>query len=765
MDSEDQAKFMYLFERIHEPLYEGPRGGDKNVYYTFTDEPQMTEDATRTRRAQTDPETRRREFIIRHPSQNNELPDLSAIEAAVPRDAFFSYFLPSHYQAANELQRILMKPKSREDFMSLAAATRDDENINPHLWTHSFLNATLRRQDMRGFKIPAVWEIMPDQFIPMKILKQAERKSLHKKSKLKNKDPSAGQNAPADVQPEVMIGENPEHMLNYFREDIGVNSHHYHWHLIYVKDAPPTGPESRDRKGELFYYMHHNLIARYDAERLANGLPTTKSLDYGQQGFIQEAYFPKIGSVSNGTLYGSRQEKTPLTNVNRFDTPAAELLIELNDIFKWKQRLYEAIDVGYVIKLDGTTSPLDEEHGIDILGDIVGNGGQTSPFPAYYGYMHGLGHMLISYQQDPENRYDTSMGVMGTTTSAMRDPVFYRLHKFMDEIFSYYKDNKLPPYAANQLQWSSVSVDSVSIESGNEKPNTLVTHWTETDVEVSRGLSCNSKSTLVAIVPLKHLNHQAFQYKILLTNNERERVSVAVRIFMAPRFNGSGRRYKLEQQRIAFFEMDKFVETINPGRNVIIRESVKSTVTIPWSQGFSELEHWLAGTDYSVQEAVCGCGWPHHFLVPRGTTEGMQFDLFVMVTNADEDLIPSAISHFLTNVPKEKKPKCKESLSYCGILSERYPDIRPMGYPFDRSLAEKVKGTFTLEDFVALYPNMNSKQVTIRHNNGKLTKIHKPTQPDSGSRINRSGSTGSSIGSDWSHVDRFSDPDSDDYFP
>jgi len=32
MDGNTQQRFMYLFERIGEPLYFGPRG-DKNVYY------------------------------------------------------------------------------------------------------------------------------------------------------------------------------------------------------------------------------------------------------------------------------------------------------------------------------------------------------------------------------------------------------------------------------------------------------------------------------------------------------------------------------------------------------------------------------------------------------------------------------------------------------------------------------------------------------------------------------------------------------------
>lgn len=52
-----------------------------------------------------------------------------------------------------------------------------------------------------------------------------------------------------------------EQMLHYFREDIGVSLHHWTWHLVY----PTSGPKIvlvKDRRGELFYYMHRQIMAR-----------------------------------------------------------------------------------------------------------------------------------------------------------------------------------------------------------------------------------------------------------------------------------------------------------------------------------------------------------------------------------------------------------------------------------------------------------------------------------------------------------------------
>lgn len=52
----------------------------------------------------------------------------------------------------------------------------------------------------------------------------------------------------------------PEHRVAYWREDYGINLHHWHWHLVF-----PLGMDvQRDRKGELFYYMHQQMLARLE---------------------------------------------------------------------------------------------------------------------------------------------------------------------------------------------------------------------------------------------------------------------------------------------------------------------------------------------------------------------------------------------------------------------------------------------------------------------------------------------------------------------
>lgn len=129
--------------------------------------------------------------------------------------------------------------------------------------------------------------------------------------------------------------------MGYFREDIGLNSHHWHWHLVY----PGYGPMSvvnKDRRGELFYYMHHQVQARYNAERFCNGLAKVKPLN-NLRVPIEGGYYPKITSSSNNRTFPARVPDTKLQDIDRED-----LKLELAELERWANRIIQAIDQGFV---------------------------------------------------------------------------------------------------------------------------------------------------------------------------------------------------------------------------------------------------------------------------------------------------------------------------------------------------------------------------------------------------------------------------------
>lgn len=70
--------------------------------------------------------------------------------------------------------------------------------------------------------------------------------------------------------------------------------------------------------------------------------------------------------------------------------------------------------------------------------------------------------------------------------------------------------------------------------------------------------------------------------------------------------------------------------------NTILRRSDESSVTIPFERTFRPVgaSHQPTESEELAEFQFCGCGWPQHLLIPKGTPEGMQFDLFVMVSDA-----------------------------------------------------------------------------------------------------------------------------------
>ena len=49
--------------------------------------------------------------------------------------------------------------------------------------------------------------------------------------------------------------------------------------------------------------------------------------------------------------------------------------------------------------------PLTEEGGIDLLGDIIENGGTVAPNERFYGNLHNMGHVAIAFSHDPVHRH------------------------------------------------------------------------------------------------------------------------------------------------------------------------------------------------------------------------------------------------------------------------------------------------------------------------------------------------------------------------
>lgn len=148
---------------------------------------------------------------------------------------------------------------------------------------------------------------------------------------------------------------------------------------------------------------------------------------------------------------------------------------------------------------------------------------------------------------------------------------------------------------------------------------------------------------------------------------------------------------------------------VRPGQNILKRRSIESTVTIPFDRTFRNLDARPTGGTGENEFNFCGCGWPNHMLIPKGTTEGLRCELFVMVSNYEED-----------RVNQDLAGTCNDAASYCGVRDRLYPDLKAMGYPFDRL---NRAGADNLNSF--LTPNMKTQDVSIVFNDRTVERPRK----------------------------------------
>ncbi|XP_063628353.1 phenoloxidase subunit 1-like isoform X1 [Cydia splendana] len=612
------------------------------------------------------------------PVRNIALPDLTLPMQLAYNDQF-SLFVPAHRQLAGKLIDIFMNMRDVSDLQSVCSYCQ--LRINPYMFNYCLSVAILHRPDTKGLNIPTFAETFPDKFVDPKVFRKARETTTVVPD---------GSRMPVVIPQHYTAADaEPEQRVAYFREDIGINLHHWHWHLVYPFEAADRNIVNKDRRGELFYYMHQQIIARYNFERLCNNLQRVQRYkDFRAP--IEEGYFPKLDSQVASRAWPPRFSGSTIKDLDR---PVDQIRADVSQLETWRDRFIQAIEEGAIDLPSGRKLPLDEQTGIDILGNLM-EASALSRNAAKYGDLHNMGHVFISYAHDPDHRHLEQFGVMGDSATAMRDPIFYRWHSYVDDIFNLHKA-KLTPYSKQQLDFPSVRVSSISIE-GRAGANTFGTQWEQSTVELSRGLDFQPRGSMPA--RFTHLQHEDFVYNIEVNNTSGQSLMGTVRIFLAPVQDESGQPLPFEDQRRGMVELDKFSVGLRPGNNTIKHNGKDSSVTIPYERTFrsQEARPGQPGSDQAAEFDFCGCGWPHHMLLPKGTTQGYPCVLFVTVTNWNED-----------RVEQDLVGSCNDAASYCGIRDRKYPDKRAMGFPFDRPNPAR-----SLSDF--LQPNMAVRECRIK---------------------------------------------------
>jgi hypothetical protein len=477
-----------------------------------------------------------------------------------------------------------------------------------------------------------------------------------------------------------------EGKLDWYREDIGANDHHTRWHVVYngggvPNPANPSQLIPKDRHGELFLYMHQQMLARYDAERLGVELAAAKPISTFT-GPIAEGYQPNLEDFTD------RAANAPMgtaTNTARLTAASKAITNELRN------------NNGAAFKIAGRRFE-------DVLGTAL-EAAFGSPSQQTFGSLHNSGHGRIASIDDPAG--NPGQGVMGFTDTAIRDPVFYRWHRFIDDLFVTEWQEKQP---AQNFGDAPAGI-SLRDETGGghtksgASPDVIVVraadvigdpqlfgeqkfggeNWAKDPDQsgVAHGkLETRMKNRVVDGDPVEELDHDDFFTFFRVDNSAAAAKKVTFRVFLAAE--------KFFENRRQWIEMDKFEFTLPANaKSVVARSSKLSSVARKPARRPGDPP---PAPEPGADPNYCDCGWPYHLLLPRSTKTGGKYQVFVMLTDHTKD-----------NVGPDSK--CG-SMSFCG-KKDKYPDDRPMGYPFSFKWPDKIAKIILAQE------NMAARDITI----------------------------------------------------
>ncbi|XP_049803476.1 hexamerin-like isoform X2 [Schistocerca nitens] len=559
----------------------------------------------------------------------------------LPKGDVFSIYYQKHYYQARALFELFYFAKDFETFIKTAIWAR--EHLNEALFVYSLTVAVLHREDTKDVTLPAPYEIYPQLFVNAEVIQKAYDAQLQGQVSSKEAPYIFYSNHSGYPVPS-----NPEQLVSYFTEDVGLNSFYAYLSYKYpfwLNPANYSLPEYKYR-GESFFFVLQQLLARYYLERLSNHLPDVKAIDYNHPVLV--GYYPEL-RLQNGLEAPARPEGVFPRNVD---------ILYVEEIKNYERRIRDGIDYGYLSGYNYEKYNLREKDLTNILGNIVEGNYENINWEYYGAYFRNL-ISLFGHIVDPVHRYGVPASVLELPETQLRDPLFYRIAKRVLSIFYHYK-NLLKPYTHEELLLPGVTVEDITFDK-------LVTYFDSFDFDISNALTFSKPEDgekFRFVARQGRLNHKPFFYHIKVKSDKE--VDSVVRVFIGPKYDALGRELSLEERKQYYVLLDIFNQKLSVGENDIKRSSRDFSLYGKEAPSYSDLHHsTLAAikgeSKFFLDEFRSHFGFPQRLALPRGTRSGLPLSVFAIVTPA---------------VSQEKHP----------ILE--HGDNHPAGFPFDRRVVE-----------------------------------------------------------------------------
>ncbi|XP_077293805.1 hexamerin 70b-like [Arctopsyche grandis] len=604
-------------------------------------------------------------------------------EGMVPKGRNFAITNRTMMYDAEALYELFYHAKDWETFYNTACWAR--EFINEQLYVYALSIALIHRPDTYKMMLPLIHEIQPHYFFTNDVMQKAYY------AKMQGHSDDLGDRVHQGPDKSVIINSNytgwqfnynEEQKLSYFTEDIGLNSMYYYMHLNYPSwmDGSKYGLTT-DRRGELYYYLHQQLLARYYLERLSNGMGEIPNFSWRWP--VETGYQPSM-RYFNGLEFPVRP--------NHFDLRRGEFLGNLMQVEDYERRIRDAIDQGYVVLKNGSHVSLHEPESIEHLANII-EGNPESANMRLYKYSNIIAKILLGNSVHPVLDHFVAPSALEQYQTCLRDPMFYQLYKRYVGFFNQYK-KLLTPYTKEELNCPGVKIENVEIEK-------LVTYFDHFNSEITNAgwlnkeEAKNQEDHMKIMVRQTRLNHQPFTVTI---NTVSEKVTkVVVRMYLGPKYDGKGNLINLNRNRLNYFELDQFLYNLKSGKNIIRRNSRNfrwnTNDATPSSMIYKNITDALEGNhEFVITESEPLYGFPDRFVLPKGRKGGMPYNLYIIV------------SPYVCSSPC---PPEGQGLSDKVGTGSRLLDSLPMGYPWDREIVS--------EHTFRSMPNTHFEGVVIFH--------------------------------------------------
>jgi hypothetical protein len=400
--------------------------------------------------------------------------------------------------------------------------------------------------------------------------------------------------------------------LDYFRSDYDLNDHHNHWHTVFpfggiIEKKKRT--RTIKRQGELFLYMHAQMLARYNSELLAWDLKPPAPFEYDDVPSF--GYYPPGGGDPDlQKVYSNRPENMGwYEEVYHADTTKAEMK-------KYRDNIQQDMEKGFLQTVrqgKPGTFPLEEATAINTVGFVLEamNNDLQEVRPGVvtnrdaYGNLHNIGHMKFAEIGYGSNT-GTTYNVMADTATSLRDPIFWMWHRHIDEFRRAVGEKYTHNLSEHKAEAKIVKLQIVprNQRSSETPEGGLATYLTPPNVERNE---VNAK-----------LRHEDYKWKITVKNTSITTQMITIRLFIVLK--------ECKEDRNAWIEMDKFTEKF-AGRELreIIRTDDQSSVA-------RNVRMYYEG------ESHCACGWPQNLMLPIGKPVkdgGMKYIAFAILTTGE----------------------------------------------------------------------------------------------------------------------------------